>query len=721
MPRRTPDARPRLTLEAVETRDTPAGLNWTAVGAAAGGEAVARIVDAGGNEVRRVVAFPGFTGGVSAALGDVTGDGVPDLVAAAGPGGGPRVRVFDGATGAAVRDFMAFDPAFAGGVSVAVADLDRDGFADVVAGAGAGGGPHVRAFSGKDGGVLFDRQVFDTGFMGGVNVAAADVDGDERADIVVGAGAGGGPRVEVFSAAGDLLRNFLAFDPTFRGGVSVAAADLDADAFADVVVGAGPGGGPHVVTFDGRTGAARGGFFAFDPAARTGARVGTWFATGSAGANICALPGDGTTGPGADFDGRTFAATTGPGITGAGSVGGVAVADGDAVQDWVGLTLRALKTTATGPTVASRVLAIESAAVYDAVNSIVGGYDPYLTLVPGAAGADVSAAVASAARDTLVALFPTLAARFDAALAGQLAAIPDGPPKAHGVAVGRAAAAAILAARANDGSAATGIFVPGSAPGQWVPTPPAFRAPLTPKWGQVTPFAVDDVGPFRAPLPPPLASAEYAAALDEVKQIGSKTSAARAAEQTQIALFWAAIPGPTPSPPGMWGEIALRLSRQTGLSVAENARLFARLNLALADSAIASWAVKYEDNFWRPVTAIRAAETDGNPDTTAEPAWEPLLVTPNFPGNTSGHSTFSAAAAAVLGNAFGPDRGFTVSSDELPGVVRAFDSFAAAAAEAGMSRIYGGIHFPFDNTGGLASGKRIGEYVAANLLKPRGG
>ena len=161
--------------------------------------------------------------------------------------------------------------------------------------------------------MLFDRQVFDSNFLGGVSVAAADVDGDERADVVVGAG--GGPRVEVFSAAGQLLRDFMAFDPAFRGGVSVAAADLDADAFVDLVVGAGPGGEPHVLAVDGRTGAVRGSFFAADPAARGGARVGTWFAAGAAGADIGVVPGGGA-GPAADFDGRTFAPTAGPGRAG---------------------------------------------------------------------------------------------------------------------------------------------------------------------------------------------------------------------------------------------------------------------------------------------------------------------------------------------------------------------------------------------------------------------
>jgi hypothetical protein len=197
----------------------------------------------------------GFNGGVRVAVGDVNGDGVPDIAAAAGPGGGPHVKVFNGIQGNLLHDFFAFDPSFQGGVTVAVGDVNGDGFADVITGAGPGGGPHVKAFSGATGSPLAAFDAFAPSFQGGVFVAAGDVNGDGRADIVVGAGAGGGPHVKVFNGIqGNLLHDFFAFDPSFQGGVRVAAGDLNGDGRADVIAGAGPGGGPHVRAFSGVNG-----------------------------------------------------------------------------------------------------------------------------------------------------------------------------------------------------------------------------------------------------------------------------------------------------------------------------------------------------------------------------------------------------------------------------------------------------------------------------------
>jgi hypothetical protein len=185
-----------------------------------------------------------------------------------------------------------------------------------------------------------------------------------------------------------------------------------------------------------------------------------------------------------------------------------------------------------------------------------------------------------------------------------------------------------------------------------------------------------------------------------------------------IALFWAENAGVSPTPPGHWLDIALRESKLRGLSLFENARLFGMLGVALADAAIASWDAKFDDDFWRPITAIREADTDGNPNTTADPEWLPLIPTPPFPSYTSGHSTFSGAAAAVMASVFGADTPFTTSSAELPGVVRSFAGYEAAANEAALSRLYGGIHYSFDNNDGMSAGKALGQFVVNNFFRP---
>jgi membrane-associated phospholipid phosphatase len=213
-------------------------------------------------------------------------------------------------------------------------------------------------------------------------------------------------------------------------------------------------------------------------------------------------------------------------------------------------------------------------------------------------------------------------------------------------------------------------------------------------------------------------SEEFTAAFNYVKGIGAVDSTTRTPEQTQIALFWADGAG-TATPPGHWNLIAQDVSKAQHNTLAEDARLFALLNIALADAGIVSWDAKYAFNFCRPITAIRNAGNDGNPSTTADADWTPLIATPPFPSYTSGHSTFSAAAAAVLAGFFGTDQVTFTSSGENPAAsARTFTSFSQAAAEAGVSRIYGGIHWDFDNTAGLASGKAVGEYVISHVLRP---
>jgi membrane-associated phospholipid phosphatase len=387
------------------------------------------------------------------------------------------------------------------------------------------------------------------------------------------------------------------------------------------------------------------------------------------------------------------------------------------VLEWNRLALQAVGQARLSPVFVSRDLAITQAAVYDAVVAIDRSFEPYHAHVQASRGASPEAAAAQAAHDALAALFPSQAGTFDAALAADLAGIPPGLAR-QGTDVGHEVAQQILAWRSTDGSDAKVPYTPGGNPGDWQPTPPAFLPALAPQWPQVTPFAMTEGDQFRPPPPPALGSPEYAAAFNEVKSLGRVDSLARTDEQTQIAKFWNDGLG-TAFAMGYWNRIGGQVATDQGLNLVQDARLFALLNIAEADAQISCWDAKYTYNLWRPVTAIRAADTDGNPATDPDATWTPLLTTPNFPSYTSAHSTLSGAAAGVLTALFGGDHHFTVTADGLPGVTRSFDSFDAAAQEAGRSRIYGGIHYQFDNANGLGLGAEVATYVVGGFLKPR--
>jgi membrane-associated phospholipid phosphatase len=346
------------------------------------------------------------------------------------------------------------------------------------------------------------------------------------------------------------------------------------------------------------------------------------------------------------------------------------------------------------------------------VNGIARTHEPYL--VPSAVSSSASrvAAASAAAHQTLVSLFPNHTSTFDALHAAILAGIPNGPQKTNGIAWGEFVATQILAARANDGSNAIVQPPGGSGPGVWVPTPPALLPYLLPQWGFVVPFAMSGSSQFRPPGPPALDSQQYAADYEEVKELGAAVGSTRTEDQTEIALFWADGAG-TETPPGHWNSIAQIIATTRGNTLEENARLFALLNIAMADAAICAWDAKYTYHFWRPVTAIAFAEPELH--------WMPLLVTPPFPEYTSGHSTFSAAGATVLPLFYGTeDLPFTTGSDFLPGVYRSFSTPFDAAEEAGVSRIYGGIHFHSANVDGLQAGSSIGEWTVTHYLLRKG-
>lgn len=393
----------------------------------------------------------------------------------------------------------------------------------------------------------------------------------------------------------------------------------------------------------------------------------------------------------------------------------------DLVTDWNNAALNAVRAVRENPPRASRAMAIAHVAIYDAVNGIQRTHRPYHVTATAPAGASLDAAIAAAGYTTLYAWFTNPDVRATNLVElynAQLAAIPDGPAKTDGIAWGQSVAQAILDLRANDGWNAVVPYTPSGIPGRWKPTPPANAPALLPGWGLVTPFTMTSGSQFRQQPPPAIDGAAYAFEFETVKAYGAANSTVRTPNQTEIAQFWNDGAG-TATPPGHWNVIAQTASATQGLTLLDNARLFALLNLAMADAAISCWDTKFAYDLWRPLTAIREADTDGNAETTADPAWSPLIPTPPFPEYTSGHSTFSRGAATVLARFLGTDGvPFNTTSDGTPGVVRSFPGFDAAANEAGVSRLFGGIHWNFANQQAQAVGRRIAHQIMDYFLQP---
>ena len=384
----------------------------------------------------------------------------------------------------------------------------------------------------------------------------------------------------------------------------------------------------------------------------------------------------------------------------------------DVVTDWNNAALEAIRVNNTPPPIASRTLAILHASIYDAVNGIARTHEPYLVQSAVSGSASREAAASAAAHTALVNLLPASKSSFDTLHESIIAQVPTGPQKSAGLSWGESVAMQILVARANDGSNATVAVPDGSGPGVWIPTPPAYAPYLLPQWGFVAPFAMSSSSQFRPPGPPSLDSVQYAEDYNEVKALGSAVGSMRTDEQTLIASFWADGAG-TETPPGHWNSIAQNIAGPRGKSLEQNARLFALLNIAMADAAICAWDAKYTFHFWHPVTAINYAEPELD--------WMSFIVTPPFPDYVSGHSTFSGAAATVLELFYGTDDlPFAVGSDSFPGVYRSFATPLDAATEAALSRIYGGIHFRSASAAGFDAGISIGEWTANHYLRPVG-
>jgi hypothetical protein len=412
-----------------------------------------------------------------------------------------------------------------------------------------------------------------------------------------------------------------------------------------------------------------------------------------------------------------------------------------------------------GPGRTGRAMAIVHIAIFDAVNAIAGGYQSYTGLPPAPAGTSMNAAIAEAAHDTLVALYPSQTASFDERLAEDLSQIQDGDAKANGIDLGRRAAAAILALRADDGSlpADPGVgvdFITSDEPGKWRQDPVSqFPLVVGAYWGGVNPFVLESADQFWAPPPPSMDSPEYTAAFDEVKRLGGDgviTPTERTEDQTITGIYWSYDGTPSlGTPPRLYNQIAVEIAGQMGSNAVELARLLALVNVAMGDAGIAIWESKYFYDFWRPVTGIREADEgtgptgagDGNPATGGDPTFTPLGAqasnlsepnfTPPFPAYPSGHAGLGATLFQTLRNFYGTDDiAFTFVSDEFNGVTRdnngnvrpliprSFSSLSEAEEENGQSRIYLGVHWVFDKTASIALGRRVADYVFQNAFVP---
>jgi len=383
---------------------------------------------------------------------------------------------------------------------------------------------------------------------------------------------------------------------------------------------------------------------------------------------------------------------------------------GRSVVDWNHELISILGTPGAQPATVhpTRSFAILQVAEYDAVVSITHAARPYLFSVQAPSRARPDAAADQAAHDVLAALYPAQKSGFDQLLAGQLAAIPNGPGKQQGIQVGSTVARLLVDLRSTDGSAVTPPpFVPGTKPGQYRPTPPNFPAPVFTNWGTISPFVLTSAAQFRPLAPPPITGAAYATALNQVKSLGQDTSATRTADETTQAQFWGASPIWN-----VWNEIAQKLAVARNASLERTVTVFENLDLSLADATIALYDAKYHYLVWRPITAIQLGNTIGNPGITGNPNWNSFAVTAPDPSYPGAHATISEAAATVLTAFFGDHQQLTVTSDGDPGVTRSFGSFQAAANEATLSRIFAGQHTMID----LVAGQRLGHQVAEFAL-----
>jgi hypothetical protein len=390
-----------------------------------------------------------------------------------------------------------------------------------------------------------------------------------------------------------------------------------------------------------------------------------------------------------------------------------ALAHDNPVLEWNSIMLST--TAAQNPFFQARFAAITQLAVFEAVNAIDGDFDPYLGTLQAPRGASDEAAAIAAAHAVLKNYFPANASTLDAAYAASLSHIPDGRRKQDGIATGEAAAAAMIELRTDDGSAPPQFYLPTSAnAGEWQVTPgcpPAGGILL--QWRNLRPFAIESTAQFRAAPPPALTSPRYARDYLESRRVGGVDSLFRPQDRADVAVFYAAT-----APVPVWNSAAAQVAIEQGGSMAENARTLALVNMAIADAQAAVFDTKYHYNFWRPETAIRAGDADGNPLTRGDPGFKPFVLTPCFPSYASAHGSSSAAARAVLEHIYGERHHFiTLVNPAVPGVTLQYGNFRRITDDIDDARVYGGIHFRFDQEAGGKMGRQIGTYIIRNSLR----
>jgi hypothetical protein len=398
-------------------------------------------------------------------------------------------------------------------------------------------------------------------------------------------------------------------------------------------------------------------------------------------------------------------------------------ASGDAavLLQWNEIAVQAVG--ATPPFPSTRAMATVQVAVFEAVNAITHEYTPYLGGLSAPPDASPAAAIVAAAHDTLLWLFPGQQLFLDGKQADSLGAIADGPAKDEGVAVGRAAAAAMIANRTGDGAAPAQFYTPTSdAPYEWQPTPSCASAPANNRglffhWQFVKPFGVQSSSQFRAQQPPELVSGWYAHDLAEVNAVGDTSSTERPPDRAAVALFYAAQP-----PHRGWNLVARQLAAAQPTDVTTTARTFAIMNMALSDAHITVFETKYFYTTWRPETAIRRADEDGNNHTDSNPGFKPYVLTPCFPSYPSAHGAGGGAARVVLERVYGrKGHDLTLTEPGAPGITLHYTDLRDITDDVSDARVYGGIHFRFDQDAGSRMGEDVGRYDDETLLLPLGG
>ena len=398
---------------------------------------------------------------------------------------------------------------------------------------------------------------------------------------------------------------------------------------------------------------------------------------------------------------------------------GSAVAKADVVLDWNVIAVNTAIANKQNPFAQARSAAIVQLAVFESVNAVTGEYHPYLGTIVAPPGASADAAAIQAAYRVLSTYFPASALTLGAERTNSLASIPDGQAKTDGIATGEAAALAMIALRANDGSSPPQFKIPGPpVPGEWQATPSCpivngIAVGTAFQWQNVTPFGIPSASEFLLDAPPALTSHEYAKAYNEVMTVGSIDSTERPQDRANVALFYAAS-----SPTQVFNQAVQQVAQERWHSLSENARALAVINMAMNDSLVASFLNKYHYNFWRPETAIHAGDTDGNPKTNPDPSFVPFVTTPCFPSYPSNHGSAANGAAEILRRIYGEGGHFiTLSNPTVPDIVLQYTTFKQITDDISDARVYGGIHFRTDQVAGERLGKAIGKAVYKNNLR----